>query len=79
MLLDLLTLITVAEAAALTASTETRAENMKVGHGTIWKKAEKKDNNFVMTKDHITSRYSLDKPYQVIIPAREERKTGPSG
>ncbi len=46
-----------------------------MGHGTIWKKAEKvrKIYKVAMTKGHANTKYSLDKPYQVIIPTREDR------
>ncbi len=75
MLLYRPTLSMVAEAAALTAAYRLPRHDQKAletRSGTIWKKAEKVDNKFEMTKDHIIPWYSLDKPYYVIIPTREE-------
>ncbi len=45
---------------------------LEMGHGTIWKKAEKVDNKFVTTKNHTNPKYSLDKIYLVIVPIRAE-------
>ncbi len=42
-------------------------------HCTIWKKAEKADNNIAITKDHTTRGCSLDKLYRVI---NQPRKSG---
>ncbi len=75
MLPDLLNLSMVVNVAALTAAYRLLRPDQKArktGHGRIWKKAEKADNKFTMTKHHTTPRYSLDKTYQVIIPTREE-------
>ncbi len=46
-------------------------KTLEMGHGTIWKKIEKVDDKFAITKYHTTPRYSLDKPYGVIIPTRK--------
>ncbi len=73
MLLDLPILSMMVEVAALTANTasKTRSKCLETGHGTIWKNPEKFTITFAMTKDHTILKYSLHKPYQVILPTRE--------
>ncbi len=53
----------VVEAAALTAAyrlPRSPHRGLETCHCTIWKKAEKVDNKFAITKYHATPRYSLD-------------------
>ncbi len=74
MLSDLPTLSTVVEAAALTPAYRLQRPDHKAletGYDRIWNKTEKVGNKFTMTKDHTTTRYSLDKRYQAIKPNRE--------
>ncbi len=74
MFLYLPSLSTVVEVAALTAAYRQLRPDQKAletGHGQIWKKGEKVDNNFAIKKDRPSPTYSLHEPYQVIIPTGE--------
>ncbi len=56
-LLDLPTLRTVVESAALMAAyhlLRPDLRNLRIGHNRIWAKADKVDTKFNMIKDHIT-------------------------
>ncbi len=74
MFLDLPTLGTVVESAALMAAYRLLRPNLKnlgIGHNRIRVKADKMDNKFSMIKDHLTLRHTFCK-YQSVIPTREE-------
>ncbi len=71
--LDLPTLGTTVESAALMAAYHLSRPNLKnlgIGYNQIWAKAEKMDE-FSMIKDHITLRRTFGKQ-RIVIPTREE-------
>ncbi len=64
MLLDLPTLGTVVESAALMAAyrlPRPDPRNIKIGHNRIWAKADKVDSEFSMIKNHVTLRRTFSK------------------
>ncbi len=74
MFLDLPTLATVVESAALMAAyrlPRPNPRNLGIGHNWIWVKADKMDDEFSMIKDHVTLRRTFGK-YWTVIPIREE-------
>ncbi len=74
MFLDLPTLRTAVESAALIAAHRLRRSNLKnlgIEHNQVWAKADKMDNKFSMIKDHVTLRRTFDK-YPTAIPTRED-------
>ncbi len=75
MFLDLSTLETAVDSAALMAAYRLPRPNPKklgIRHNRIWGKADKMDNKFSMIKDHVILRHTFDK-YQTVIWTREER------
>ncbi len=74
MFLDLPTLETVVESAALMAVyrlPRPNPKNLGIGHNRIWAKADKMDNKFSMIKDHVTLRRTFGK-YRTVILTRKE-------
>ncbi len=73
MFLDLPTLGTMVESAALMAAyclPRPNPKNLGIGHKRIWVKADKMDNKFSMIKDHVSLRRTFGK-YWTVIPTRE--------
>ncbi len=69
MFLDLPTLGTAVESAALMVAYRLLRLNLKnlgIGHNRIWAKADKMDNKFNMIKDHVTLRRMFGK-YRTVI------------
>ncbi len=73
MLLDLPSLETAVESAALMAYCLPRPDlrNLRIGHNLIWAKADEVDGKFSMLQDHVTLRRTFSK-YRTVIPTREE-------
>ncbi len=74
MFLDLPTLETAVESAALMAAyclPRPNPENLGIGRNRSWVKADKMDNKFSVIKDHISLRRMFGK-YRTVIPTREE-------
>ncbi len=74
MLLDLPTLRTAVESAALIAAYRLLRPdlgNLGMGHNRIWAKADKVNSKFSKMKDHVTLRHTFGK-YRIVIPTREQ-------
>ncbi len=82
MFLDLPTLGTAVESAALMAAyrlPRPNPKNLGIGHNRIWVKTDKMDNKFSMIKDHVSLRRTFGKYWTVILTREEWYKDGPSG